>query len=111
MDDRTGSPEPIPRLPKTGPNSVALLHKPETGAWGRWTCPNSLRETEPSVNLIVDDADPYGGTAPMFQPMPPPPPPKPGAENAALPTAVTLEAADTEDTDADAFLAGARDED
>jgi len=94
---------------RRGPNSVALLHKPETGAWGRWTCPNSLRETEPSVNLIVDDVDAQFGAAPAFQPMPPPP--RPDTRGSAAAPVATVEAADTEDTDADAFFADTGDED
>jgi hypothetical protein len=37
-----------------GGGNTFLLRKPEEDArWGTWTCPNSLRETEPNVNLIV----------------------------------------------------------
>jgi hypothetical protein len=32
----------------------ALLHQPVPGGWDEWTVPNSLRETEPDVNLLVD---------------------------------------------------------
>ena len=94
---------------KRGPNSVPLLHKPGTGPWGRWTCPNSLRETEPSINLIVDPRDAAWGGAPAFRPMPPPPQPAPAATDGAPAPAGTTgtEAADTEDTDVDAVLADA----
>ena len=38
---------------------VPLLSKPEAGGWDTWTLPNSLRNTEPLVNLLVDrDKDP-----------------------------------------------------
>lgn len=37
---------------------VALLDPPTLGDWTLWTIPNSLREAEPPVNLIVDDKDP-----------------------------------------------------
>lgn len=36
---------------------VALLEKPTLGDWPMWAVPNSLRETEPNVNLIVDVND------------------------------------------------------
>lgn len=34
-----------------------LLIEPGTARWGDWTCPNSLREVEPGVNLLFDDED------------------------------------------------------
>lgn len=39
----------------SGGGQTYLLRKPEEDPrWVQWTCPNSLRETEPNVNLIVD---------------------------------------------------------
>jgi hypothetical protein len=35
--------------------TVGLLHQPSEGAWGLWTCPTSLREVEPGVNLLLTD--------------------------------------------------------
>jgi hypothetical protein len=32
-----------------------LLHEPSMGPWDEFACPNSLRETEPTVNLIIGD--------------------------------------------------------
>jgi hypothetical protein len=38
-----------------GGGQTYLLRRPEEDArWVQWTCPNSLRETEPNVNLIVE---------------------------------------------------------
>jgi hypothetical protein len=34
-----------------------LLHTPTPGGWTEWSTPNSLRETEASVNLLVDTYD------------------------------------------------------
>ena len=57
-----------------GGGQTYLLRKPEEDArWVQWTCPNSLRETEPNVNLIVDlhkrnagwiSEPPFGAPAP-----------------------------------------------
>jgi hypothetical protein len=46
-----------------------LLHEPTMGTWDEFSCPNSLRETEPTVNLIIGDwqNDPALGGAPPFQ--------------------------------------------
>ena len=33
---------------------IPLLSKPEAGGWDTWTLPNSLRNTEPQVNLLID---------------------------------------------------------
>lgn len=35
--------------------TVGLLHRPEDGAWRTFTCLNSLREVEPTVDLILDE--------------------------------------------------------
>ena len=37
--------------------TTGLLHPPNTGNWDLWTCPNSLREVEPGINLMFDDTD------------------------------------------------------
>jgi hypothetical protein len=37
--------------------ATALLVAPTLGDWPLWAVPNSLRETEPNVNLIIDDND------------------------------------------------------
>lgn len=52
---------------KKSGDDVALLHKPEAGEWGQWTCPNSLRDTEENVNLLIDDHDPTRGGQPGYQ--------------------------------------------
>ena len=46
-----------------------LLHEPTLGIWDEFSCPNSLRETEPTVNLIIGDwqQDPALTAAPPFQ--------------------------------------------
>lgn len=45
-----------------------LLHEPTLGTWDEFSCPNSLRETEPTVNLIIGDweRDPALVGAPPF---------------------------------------------
>ncbi len=45
-----------------------LLHEPALGTWDEFSCPNSLRETEPTVNLIIGDwqHDPTLVDAPAF---------------------------------------------
>lgn len=45
-----------------------LLHEPTLGTWDEFSCPNSLRETEPTVNLIIGDCqhDPSLVDAPPF---------------------------------------------
>lgn len=35
--------------------TMGLLQTPELGRWGPFTCLNSLRDVEPSVNLVLDD--------------------------------------------------------
>jgi len=35
--------------------TVGLLQQPSEGPWGLWTCPMSLREVEPGVNLLLSD--------------------------------------------------------
>jgi hypothetical protein len=40
---------------KTDGVTVNLLRKPGLERWEEFTCPNSLREVEPTVNLVLDD--------------------------------------------------------
>jgi hypothetical protein len=37
--------------------TIPLLHKPEEGPWHEFTCPNSLRDVEPSSALLLEDGD------------------------------------------------------
>ena len=37
--------------------TLPLLKKPEEGPWHEFTCPNSLREVEPSAAVLLDDGD------------------------------------------------------
>lgn len=81
----------------SGGGNTYLLRKPEEDpAWGLWTLPNSLRETEPNVNLIIESHRPsagWRGAEPDFPPAPPPKSPEDGDDDA--------EAADVEDMPAD----------
>lgn len=52
---------------RSGKDAVALLRKPEAEAWQLWTCPMSMRSTEPGINLLLDDADPSFGTGGRFR--------------------------------------------
>ena len=36
--------------------TVGLLHQAGVGPWETFTLPNSLREVEPTVGLVLDDA-------------------------------------------------------
>lgn len=49
-----------------GGASQALLRQPLPGGWDEWSCPNSLRETEANVNLLVDLWDSSLASAPAF---------------------------------------------
>ena len=46
-----------------------LLHEPTQGTWDQFTCPNSLRETEPTVNLIITrwEPDPAAEAGPRYE--------------------------------------------
>jgi hypothetical protein len=46
--------------------SSELLRLPGTDTWDEWTCPNSLRETEPNINLIIDTWDQSALSGPAF---------------------------------------------
>jgi hypothetical protein len=35
--------------------TIGLLNKPSMQSWGEFTCLNSLRDVEPTANLILDD--------------------------------------------------------
>lgn len=41
-------------VPKNDGKTVGLLHKAGAGEWELWTCLNSLRDVEPSVNLVLE---------------------------------------------------------
>lgn len=53
-----------------GGATEALLRQPVPGTWDEWTVPNSLRETEPDVNLLVDLWETSLEFAPMYAPAP-----------------------------------------
>ncbi len=57
-----GPQQGAPRPPRTSATrgsatgkTVPLLHAPEHEPWDEFTCLNSLRDVEPTVNLILDD--------------------------------------------------------
>lgn len=45
---------------------TALLRQPGVEAWGTWTAPYSMRETEPTVNLQLEPEDPSLRDAPRW---------------------------------------------
>jgi hypothetical protein len=47
--------------------TAALLEPPTLGEWSLWAVPNSLREAEPTVNLIVRSEDTSLGDAPPWR--------------------------------------------
>jgi hypothetical protein len=49
-----------------GVGMQALLRQPVPGGWDEWSCPNSLRETEANINLLVDLWDASLAGAPDF---------------------------------------------
>jgi hypothetical protein len=69
--------------------ATGLLVAPTLGDWPLWAVPNSLRETEPNVNLIIDESDWTLQRAPGWTL---------GAGTASAPVSVTAE--DTGDDDA-----------
>lgn len=80
-----------------GGTSQPLLLQPAPGRSGEWTCPNSLRETEASINLQIDLWD-----ASLNQP---PPYALPQEAVAAGEAAVELTAEDLSEVEADAETA------
>ena len=57
---------------RVGPDTVALLQEPGLGRWERWTCPTSLRDVEPEINLqLLRDSDLGEAGAPPFDFTPP----------------------------------------
>ena len=51
------------RRPPKPKNEVPLLTRPDDGRWTPTTCPNSLREVEPGIRLILDPGDTLGDAA------------------------------------------------
>jgi hypothetical protein len=51
---------------KSGGTKRPLLKKPESEPWGVWTCPMSMRSTEPNVNLLIERVDGAFGTGGAF---------------------------------------------
>ncbi len=48
--------------------TVGLLRRPGDTRWSTWTCPNSLREVEVGINLLLGDgADGDGGAGPDYE--------------------------------------------
>ncbi len=82
---------------KTGGTKRPLLKKPESEPWGVWTCPMSMRSTEPNVNLLIERTDSvFGAGGPYVLP-------KPGQhdDGDSTPTAAVV---DEIDPDADEIL-------
>lgn len=50
-----------------GGTAQPLLRVPPPGEWDEWSAPNSLRETEPNVNLLIDLWDSSLQGAPVFR--------------------------------------------
>lgn len=84
--------------------SKALLRTPVPGSWDQWTAPNSLRETEANVNLLIETFDGSLTGAPPFRL------PAPGTPMSALATAPTSEELDLDDAGepADLVTGGSR---
>ena len=47
--------------------TAGLLEPPTLGEWSLWAVPNSLREAEPTVNLIVRSEDSSISAAPPWR--------------------------------------------
>lgn len=76
---------------------VGLLEQPTLGDWPMWAVPNSLRETEPNVNLIIDERDwslDSGGPWSLGSGKPSTPPPATTAEDSDPDDPDLLEAAE-----------------
>jgi hypothetical protein len=71
--------------------STPLLHLPVPGRWDEWTAPNSLRETEANVNLLIDTYDGSLTGAPAFRA------PEPGGAAALVAVPRTSEELDLDD--------------
>ncbi len=55
---------------RTGDGQRRVLRQPDSSSgWGMWTAPNSLRETEPDINLVLQSDDPAleTGDAPQWR--------------------------------------------
>jgi hypothetical protein len=46
-------------------NTIGLLEKPSPAGWHRFTVLNSLRDVEPSVGLVLEDAPLFPGSGPF----------------------------------------------
>jgi hypothetical protein len=52
---------------RKGPDSVPLLQEPGLVRWNHWTCPTSLRDVEPEINLqLLRNSDLGEASAPPF---------------------------------------------
>jgi hypothetical protein len=51
-------------------DAINLLHTPEEGAWETFTAPNSLRDVEPTSNLLLRLDDPSDDASAKFPPPP-----------------------------------------
>jgi Helicase conserved C-terminal domain len=52
---------------RRGPDTVPLLQEPGVGRWNHWTCPTSLRDVEPEINLqLLRGGDLGEASAPPF---------------------------------------------
>jgi len=49
-----------------GNKTAALLSSPRPYRWDRWTAPNSLRETEHTINLLLSESDASAREGPSF---------------------------------------------
>lgn len=47
--------------------TTGILIEPNSDRWDLWTCPNSLREVEPGINLLFDDTDYSGFSEPDYE--------------------------------------------
>lgn len=56
------------KMSKSSDTSVALLKKPGIDPWSKWTVPMSMREVEPGVGIVMDDA--WSRDAPDWQARP-----------------------------------------
>lgn len=55
--------------PTHSTDTAGLLRRPGAGPWNLATCPTSLREVEPGVQLLLEPLPPYTGAEPPFLPV------------------------------------------